>query len=157
MSQPLNVWSMSDEEIGRKMSNFAHTPFIIDGVEFGSVEAFYVWLLLSTTATERKLERVRPMWGLHAKRLAPHTKPPSVAYRGSTMKLGGPEHIALIRRALRAKLDAHPEIAREFVATGPRPIAHDTGHPDKPDAEFPRETFCRLLNELRDELASENH
>jgi predicted NAD-dependent protein-ADP-ribosyltransferase YbiA (DUF1768 family) len=54
MLKPLNVWSMSDEEIGREMSNFAHTPFVLDGLEFGSVEAFYVWLLLSTTATERK-------------------------------------------------------------------------------------------------------
>lgn len=157
MSKPLNVWSMSDEEIGRKMSNFAHTPFVIDDLEFGSVEAFYVWILLSATGTERKREKVRPMWGLHAKRLAPRIKPPCVIYRGSTMKLGGPEHIALIRRALRAKLDAYPEVARDFVATAPRPIAHDTGHRDNPDAEFPRETFCRLLHELRDELASEIH
>jgi predicted NAD-dependent protein-ADP-ribosyltransferase YbiA (DUF1768 family) len=156
MLKPLNVWSMSDEEIGRKMSNFAHTPFLLDGVEFASVEAFYVWLLLSTTATERKLEKVRLKWGLQAKRLGPHAKPPAVVYRGVTMPPGGPDHIALIRRALRAKLDAHVEIAREFVATAPRPIAHETGHPDRPGAEFPRETFCRLLSELRDELAREH-
>ena len=72
------------------------------------------------------------------------------------LTLGGPEHIALIRRALRAKLDAHGEIAREFVATAPRPITHETGHPERPDAEFPRETFCRLLSEIRDELTRDD-
>lgn len=44
---PLNIWSRSDEEIGRLMSYFAHTPFVLDGVAFGSVEAFYSWLIAS--------------------------------------------------------------------------------------------------------------
>ena len=30
---PLNVYSRSTENIGRLMSNFAHTPFVLDGVE----------------------------------------------------------------------------------------------------------------------------
>jgi hypothetical protein len=155
MLKALNVWSMSDEEIGRKASNFAHTPFTLDGVEFGSIESFYVWLLLSTTATANRLNRLRPMWGLHAKRMAPKARPEVVVYRGEVMKLGGPEHLALIKRALRAKFDAHPDIAMEFVASAPRPLEHDTGHPDKPGAEFPRETFCRLLTEVRDELGKD--
>ncbi|HEY3788131.1 MAG TPA: hypothetical protein VGL71_04710 [Urbifossiella sp.] len=77
-----------------------------------------------------------------------------IVYRGSTMKPGDIEHLALVKRALCAKFAAHPEIARAFVATAPRPIEHDTGHPGRPGAEFPRETFCRLLSELRDELAA---
>jgi predicted NAD-dependent protein-ADP-ribosyltransferase YbiA (DUF1768 family) len=47
VTRPLNIWSRSDEEIGRLMSHFAHTPFTLDGVEFGSVEAFYTWLVVS--------------------------------------------------------------------------------------------------------------
>lgn len=34
--RPLNIWSKSDEDIGRLMSHFAHTPFELDGVTFGS-------------------------------------------------------------------------------------------------------------------------
>jgi hypothetical protein len=153
MSKPLNIWSMSDEEIGREMSNFAHTPFVIDGVEFGSFEAFYVWLLLSASGNEHKREKVRPMWGLRAKRLAPRSRPARICYRGVWMDLGGPEHLDLCKAGLRAKLSAHPDIARRFVATLPRALIHETGQPDKPGAEFPRETFCRLLSELRDEFA----
>ena len=36
---PLNVYSRSTENIGRLMSNFAHTPFVLDGVEYASIES----------------------------------------------------------------------------------------------------------------------
>ena len=152
--EPLNIWSMSPEAIGREMSNFAHTPFVLDGVEFASIEAFYVWLMLSASGNEQKRERVRPMWGLHAKRRFPKVRPARICHLGTWMDVGGPEHLALIKRALQAKLDAHPDIARRFVATRPRPLVHETGHPDKPGAEFPKETFCRLLSEVREEFAA---
>ncbi len=154
MLEPLNIWSMSDEAIGREMSNFAHTPFVLDGVEFGSVESFYVWLLLSEGGNEPRREKVRPMWGLHAKHKAPKVLPGRICYQGVWMKPGGPEHLDLIKRALRAKLLAHPDIAGRFVATRPRPLIHETGYPDRPGAEFPKETLCRLLTELRDEFAA---
>ena len=38
---PFNVWSRSEEEIGRLTSNFAHTPFELDGVAYASFEGFY--------------------------------------------------------------------------------------------------------------------
>ncbi|MGD9881970.1 MAG: hypothetical protein AB7F22_28570 [Reyranella sp.] len=56
---PLNIWSRSDEEIGRLMSHFAHTPFVLDGVTFGSVEAFYTWLIVSPA----RRPKVAPLWG----------------------------------------------------------------------------------------------
>jgi hypothetical protein len=151
--KPLNIWSMSDEAIGREMSNFAHTPFVLDELEFGSVESFYVWLLLSEGGNEPKRERVRTMWGLHAKHKAPKVRPSQICYRGTWMKPGAGEHLDLIKRALRAKLLAHPELADRFVATHPRPLIHETGYSDPPDCEFPKETFCRLLTELREEFA----
>jgi hypothetical protein len=76
--KPLNVWSMSDEPVGRSLSNFAHTPFTLDSLEFTSVEAFYVWLLLTgTSVTEHKKDKVRKLYGLHATRTAPREKPAS--------------------------------------------------------------------------------
>lgn len=155
-TKPLNIWSMSDEPIGREMSNFAHTPFVLDGVEFGSVEAFYVWLLLSEGGNERKREKVRPTWGLHAKRLAPKTRPARVRHLETWVDVGSAEHHDLIRRAIRAKLHAHPELARRFVGTRPRPLIHETGYPDPPGAEFPKEVLCRVLTALRDELADDD-
>jgi len=68
--KPLTIWSNSDEEIGRLMSHFAHTPFELDGVAFGSVKAFYSWLLVENN--ERKRAKIAPMWGAT---LAPKSSP----------------------------------------------------------------------------------
>jgi predicted NAD-dependent protein-ADP-ribosyltransferase YbiA (DUF1768 family) len=148
-AQPLNVWSRSEEEAGRLMSNFAHTPFTLDGVEYASVEAFYVCLLI---APERR-DRVRKMYGVRAKHEAPKVRPAAFEYGGETIELGSAEHIRLIQRAIRAKLQAHPRVASAFLATRPRPIVHETGYPDAPDAEFPKAVLCRLLSDLREEFA----
>lgn len=147
---PLNVWSRSEEDIGRLMSNFAHTPFALDDVEYASVEAFYACLLLPP----QKRDRVAKMYGIRAKHEVPNLKPQSFEYRGQSIRLGSPEHISLVERAIRAKLQSHPAIAASFVATRPRPIQHETGYPDPPDAEFPKAVLCRLLTTLREELAA---
>jgi predicted NAD-dependent protein-ADP-ribosyltransferase YbiA (DUF1768 family) len=148
---PFNVYSRSEEEIGRLMSNFAHTPFTLDGIEYGSIEGFYVALRFLDPAKRLKLGR---MYGLVVKRMGMKSRLTTTCYRGKWFELGSDPHIALVKRALRAKLAAHPEIARAFVATAPRPIVHETGHPDRPDAEFPAPVFCRLLSELRDEFSA---
>lgn len=57
-------------------------------------------------------------------------------------------------RRIRARLDAHPAIAAEFIATRPRPIVHDTGRPDLEGAALPAAALVRILTELRDELAN---
>jgi hypothetical protein len=61
---PINVWAGAEEEIGRLTSNLAHTPIVVDGLEFGSVEAFISWLV-TDPAKEAKRERIRPMNGEH--------------------------------------------------------------------------------------------
>jgi len=146
--QPLNVWSQSDEEVGRLMSNFAHAPFTLDGVEYASVESFYACLLL---APQRR-DRVRKMYGVRAKHEIPKVKPSEFEYGGDRIGLGTAEHVGLVKRAIRAKLEAHSEIASAFVTTRPRPIVHETGYPDSVDAAFPRAVLCRLLTELREEF-----
>ena len=145
---PLNIWSRSDDEIGRLMSHFAHTPFVLDGVAFGSVEAFYTWLLLGDN--EAKKAKVAPMWGARSKHACPKTNPEFFDYHGRTIKFDSSEHMDLIKAANRAKLEAHPEIAREFVATLPRCIVHTL--PDKEDDSH--DAFCNIMREIRDEFAA---
>lgn len=150
--KPLNVYSRSDEKIGRLMSNFAHTPFTLDGVTYASVEGFYVALKF---LDEDKRTRMATLYGPVAKSMGKKSRLVTTCYRGEWFELGSETHHALIKRALRAKLEAHPEIARAFVATRPRPIVHETGRPDPAGARFPATVFCRVLTELRDELVEE--
>jgi predicted NAD-dependent protein-ADP-ribosyltransferase YbiA (DUF1768 family) len=150
---PLNVYSRSDEEIGRLMSNFAHTPFTLDGVTYASVEGFYVALKF---LDEDKRTRMATLYGPVAKNMGKKSKLSMTCYRGEWFELGSDLHHALIKRAIRAKLEAHTEIARAFVATRPRPIVHETGRPDPVGSRFPAAVFCRLLTELREELAEKH-
>jgi hypothetical protein len=120
-SPPLNIWLRSEEEIGRLISHFAHTPFVLDGVGFGSVEAFYTWLVCGDT----KRGKVAPMWGPRAKHACPKILPASFDYHGREFVESSADHHDLILRANRAKLVAHPAIAQAFVATLPRPIVHE--------------------------------
>jgi predicted NAD-dependent protein-ADP-ribosyltransferase YbiA (DUF1768 family) len=144
-TKPLNIWSRSDEEIGRLMSHFAHTPFVLEGVEFGSVEAFYTWLHI--VDNERKRAKVAPLWGPRSKYECPKTHPAEFDYHGRSIRFGSSEYYELLMRANRAKLAAHPEIACAFLATYPRPIVHEL--PDKDDTH---EVFCNMMRDLRDEL-----
>jgi len=59
------------------MSNFAWTPFELDGVEYASVEAFYAGLLIPDAA---RRARVRMMYGVRAKHEIPKAKPLSFVY-----------------------------------------------------------------------------
>lgn len=133
------------------MSNFAHTPFTLDGVEYASVEGFYAAILIQNN--ENKKAKVRTYWGIRAKHAIPNTRPAEFEYRGELVRLGSPEHHALIKRAIHAKLEAHPTLLEAFMATAPRPLIHETGYPPKGDSEFPSEVFCRILTELRHELS----
>lgn len=132
------------------MSNFAPTPFVLDGHRYSSVEAFYVSLKFSDDP--RMQASIRRMDGKKAKRAGSKSKATRATYQGREFLLGSPEHHALIKRAMRAKLEQNPELARAFVATHPRPIIHDTGQPERSTTAFPASAFIRILTELRDEL-----
>ena len=144
-TEPLNIWSGADEEIGRLMSHFAHTPFELRGVVYGSVEAFYTWLLCD----ERKRAKVAPMWGARSKHACPKAPPDMFDFHGRNVARESAEHHDLILQANRAKLIAHPAIARAFVATLPRPIVHML--PDKDDGHA---VFCTIMRSIRSEFAT---
>jgi predicted NAD-dependent protein-ADP-ribosyltransferase YbiA (DUF1768 family) len=145
-THPLNVWSRSEEPIGRLMSNFANTPFVLDGVEFASVEGFWTWLLLKGKPHRR--ETARRLWGARAKWYAPKTKPAQITYQGSWVRVGSDAQLELMKRAIRAKLQYHPQVAEAFVETYPRPIVHAIEGDSRT-----HHRFCRILTELRDEFA----
>ncbi|HLK65070.1 MAG TPA: NADAR family protein [Bryobacteraceae bacterium] len=150
--EPLNVASVSDEEIGREMSNFADTPFYYGRkpIRYHSVESFYQML---TEPDEKVRRSIAKMSGKEAKR-AGRPETAEARFEGTTYVLGSAEHHALIQDVIRAKLQQNPELARRFVETRPRPIVHVT--PGGGSKRFPEEVFCRVLTELREEFAAKS-
>jgi len=148
---PINISSAGAEEVGRRMANFGDTPFTLDGRRYASVESFYVGLKFLDEAERR---RIAAMPAREAFALGRSSTLEETEYGGRRFRLGGPEHHALIERAIRAKLAEHPDLARAFAATHPRPIVHDTGQPERPGTFLPAAALCRILTRLRDELVA---
>jgi hypothetical protein len=144
---PINVWAGSEEEIGRLMSNLARTPIVIDGLEFGSVEAFITWLVTDPAKLEKR-EKIRAMWGRRSKTSAPAVWPETISYGGKIIAVGGEAWYELIKRGIRIKMETYHEITAAFLATRPRSITHVIrGEPKSPD-------FVKMIAQLREEFAA---
>ena len=148
--RPLNVGGSNKELVAAEMSNFEHSPFTLDGRTFGSVEAFYVWLKWS--GSPEKQAQAQSMHGYEAKKFGKPAKSTSAIYDGTEIQLGSPEHHALLKRAMQAKLEQHPDLARRFAETHPREIIHDLGYPENPGTRLKSADFSKLLSELRQDL-----
>ncbi len=147
--RPLNVVSTSTNEAARLLSNFAHTPFVLDDLRYHSVEGFYVSLKFSDAKKRREMAK---LFGAEAKDAGKSTKPTETTYGGVTIKMGSAEHQALIGRAIRAKIEQNPAVAKALIESYPRELIHDTGRPDHPKTNFPAAVFVKVLTELRDEF-----
>ena len=147
--RPLNVGAAGAELIAIEMSNFENAPFVLDGRRFESVEGFYVWLKWSGHPEKQAL--AQKLSSYEAKAFGKPSKNTTAEYDGAVIALGSPEHHALIKRAIRAKLAQHPGIARRFLETYPRPITHDLGGPE-PASRLKARDFIRQLTDIRQEL-----
>jgi hypothetical protein len=147
--RPVNIGSGNGELIAKEMSNFEQSPFTIDGRTFQSVEGFYVWLKFSGDA--EKQAQAQNMYSYEAKKFGKQSTATTANYDGTEIKLGSEEHHALIKRAIQSKLEQHPDIARRFAETYPRPIIHDFGYPEGP-SRLPAAAFSNILSELREGL-----
>lgn len=59
----INVYSKGSTELGRLLSNFAHTPFTGGGRRFASVEGWWHWY-----CTGKKLHHLANLYGFKAKK-----------------------------------------------------------------------------------------
>ncbi len=120
--EPLNVSSRATDPAVRLISNFAHTPFELDGATYASVEAFWQGLKFPDETDRR---RIAALHGAEAKRAgdeAPAAE--SFEHGGVVHRVGGREHWALMERACRAKFTQHPAACDALLGTGTRPLTH---------------------------------
>lgn len=95
----INVYSKGQTELGRMLSNFAYTPFELDGKGFASVEAWWYWQML-----EKDDAYLRSLSGFHAKKY------------GKNLWLPDKEPTkAALRRVYLRKLQAHTGIFKLLI------------------------------------------
>jgi len=120
--EPIEVQSRSADEAVRLISNFAHTPFMLHGRQYASVEGFWQGLKF-VDETDRK--RLAQLHGSEAKRAgqqAPEAE--TFQYQGTRVRVGCYEHWELMSQACGAKFTQHDAARHALLSTGTRPLTH---------------------------------
>jgi predicted NAD-dependent protein-ADP-ribosyltransferase YbiA (DUF1768 family) len=118
---PLNIVRTVEPRFA-PISNLAHTPFVLDGMPYASIEGFWQGLKVEDPA-ERKA--FATLSGAEAKgRGSDVSQPPVFDYAGASIAAGSPEHWALMRKACDAKFTQHSEACAALLATGERWLTH---------------------------------
>ncbi len=144
-----------ETETERMLSNFAHTPFELDGVHYESVEAF--WQSIKFPEGSKDRVKTAGLVGGTAKKAGKLTRDrEEIQYQGQTIEVGSPEHHELMKRAIRAKLERNPEALKLLLDTGEKQITHVLKTPDGrilPDSKtIPGAVFSQILMNLREEF-----
>jgi predicted NAD-dependent protein-ADP-ribosyltransferase YbiA (DUF1768 family) len=152
------------------LSNFAPTPFTLDGVRYASVEGFWQMMLFPEGADDARATAAGLTWtrtraevaslvAFEAKRAGDEGEANMkrmgidwVTYRGRHIVYRADEtgeHYALILRAMRQKLAENPEVRRVLLATGDLVLRPD--HHEEPNAA-PAWRYCSIWMRIRAEL-----
>lgn len=132
----INVYSKGKTELGRLLSNFAHTPFKFNGKKFESVEGFWYWWI-----TEK--DELKDLWGIKAKTTGRKYAPIRLEPRKDQLKL-----------VYYAKLRDNPELA-EMLIDSELPLTHYYVYMEKKVPVEKYEWTAKLWEEIRGELKDE--
>jgi len=121
--EPINVTSNSPDPIAL-ISNFAHTPFELDGQRYASVEGF--WQSLKSDDRTRRVETAA-LYGHRARAAGVDVAyQDTLQYQGRVVRVGTVDHWALMAAACEAKFDQDSAARTALVTTGARPLTHRT-------------------------------
>jgi predicted NAD-dependent protein-ADP-ribosyltransferase YbiA (DUF1768 family) len=121
----LNIYSRGRTAEGRLLSNFAETPFVLDGVRFASVEAWYQAPRFDHEAMRRK---VTGMSGAPCKKLGDtqgkKAGAPVRLFDGRIVPYDGADYRAAFSQAIRAKVAQNPDVRNALMATESLALTH---------------------------------
>jgi hypothetical protein len=137
----INIYSKGRTELGRLLSNFAHTPTdTVDG-RFESLEGYWYWLLIGD-GTER--EELKKLHGFAAKKRGKELAKRDYTYEyGEQIKFKEKFEAALFR-----KIEQHGELNRLFYEST-LPFKHYYVYPNKIVEPYESQWILDYLEELR--------
>lgn len=122
-NEPINISSHSTGEL-KFISNFAHTPFELDGQEYASVESF--WQSLKFSEIPKRIE-IAKLFGKAAKNAGSKgDNKDTFTYKNKTIRIGTHEHWNLMKRACIAKFTQCDNAKTALLNTGKRQLMHIT-------------------------------
>jgi predicted NAD-dependent protein-ADP-ribosyltransferase YbiA (DUF1768 family) len=148
--EPINISSRSRDPAGRWISNFADTPFVLDGRTYQTVEGLWQGLKYDS---EDDRKRIAQLSGSLAKK-AGETRPygATIAYEGHDIPVGAFGHWQLMERACRAKFEQHADARAALLSTGNRPLEHRMRRDSRSiPGVIVAQIWMRIREELRDQ------
>jgi predicted NAD-dependent protein-ADP-ribosyltransferase YbiA (DUF1768 family) len=143
---PINVTSQSPEPL-RLVSNFAHTPFRLDGQGYESIEGFWQGLKFPDEADRRRLAS---LYGPAARDAGYHAPAADTfVYGGETVRVGTYDHWRLMEKACRAKFTQHAAARAALLSTRGRPLVHQVKRDSK---NIPGVIMAAIWTRIRDRL-----
>lgn len=146
----LNISATSDDWRGVALSNFVLSPFVFGGRLFASIEGFIQGIKFPESDARR--ERAFTLSAWDAKNLGGEASLEGVYWAGERLPYGSAPHHELIAAAIRARIQQSEGLRQALISTRGQALVHETGAPDSPRTSLPTPVFCRIMNELRDEL-----
>jgi len=176
----LNVGSRESNIAAQILSNFAPTPFTLDGISYASIEAFVQTL---KSPNEDEQNKMRTLTGSESKKSARRFKteiknaymedeneeePVGYVsnYQGIQIPFRSYDHYSLIERAIRAKFKQNPQAMESLLGNNKRDrrkithILYDhegKAIPENPFTSLPAEVFTTILMRIRNEEQDKNH
>lgn len=146
----VNISSTSDDWRGLALSNFVLSPFVFEGVLFASIEGFIQGIKFAEADPRRERAFLLSAWD--AKRLGEEADRSAVYWQGASLAYGSTAHHQLIEAAIRTRIEQSPGLQQALLSTVGSTLIHDTGHPESPTTSLPAVVFCRIFEDLRQDL-----
>jgi predicted NAD-dependent protein-ADP-ribosyltransferase YbiA (DUF1768 family) len=145
--EPINVTSKSPRPISL-ISNFAATPFQLDGRDYASTEGFWQSLRFDD---EAERARVAALSGGAAKAAGNDAPwPDLIVYGDELVRFGTFEHWRLMERACHAKFAQNPSARAALIGTGQRPLTHIMRRDSQ---SIPGVVMAKIWMDIRAQLA----
>ena len=150
MTTVINIAASSADWRGVALSNFCLSPFVLDGVLLASVEGFIQGIKFPPGDPLRELAFVAS--GQQAKGFSAQAAGQHVWWAEELLDYGSAAHLALIGRAMHARIAQNSGLQAVLRSTGKATIVHETGVPEAVTTSLKAEDFCRIMSAIRDEL-----
>lgn len=138
---------------GNILSNFADTPFVMDGVHCACSESFIQSLKISDSSAQEGFCALQgeEAWKKGSKLTESVFTSGIVWWRETPYPLHSKEHFELVKRGLSAKFSQSEKARNALLATGDSVLIHDYGQPPGKKQSLPVDIFCQIVTEIRSE------
>ena len=142
---------------GNILSNFADTPFEVDGVHCACSESFIQSLKIAKASEQAMFCSLKgeDAWKNGSRLTASVFSSGKVWWQGVSYDLHSKEHFEIVKRGLIAKYSQSKDAREALLASGNATLTHDYGQPPGEMQSLPIAVFCQIVTKIRQELKSE--